>query len=82
MKKELFSFAFLSVFITLIDLGAQIPGAQTRYTVVNFGLDQPLSTVFRHPKPSELLLISDTNIFENICILQYISKLHQTRRFQ
>ena len=37
MKKELFLFVFLSVFITLIDLGAQ-----TQYTVVNFGLNQPL----------------------------------------
>ena len=32
-------FVFLSVFITLIDLGAQ-----TRYTVVNFGLNQPLKS--------------------------------------
>ena len=44
MKKELFLFAFLSVFITLIDLGTQIQGAQTQYTVVNFGLSQPLYT--------------------------------------
>ena len=43
MKKELFLFVFLSVFITLIDLGAQIRGAQTRYTVVSFGLNQPLT---------------------------------------
>ena len=43
MKKELFLFVFLSVFITLIDLGAQIRGAQTRYTVVNFGRNQPLN---------------------------------------
>ena len=35
-------FVFLSVFITLIDLGAQIRGAQTRYTVVSFSLNQPL----------------------------------------
>ena len=42
MKKELFLFVFLSVFITLIDLGAQIRVAQTRYTIVNFGLNQPL----------------------------------------
>ena len=42
MKKELFLFVFVSVFITLIDLGAQIRDAQTRYTVVNFGLNQPL----------------------------------------
>ena len=42
MKKELFLFVFLSVFITLLDLGAQIWGAQTQYTVVNFGLNQPL----------------------------------------
>ena len=42
MKKELFLFVFLSVFITLIGLGAQIRGAQTRYTVVNCGLNQPL----------------------------------------
>ena len=44
MKKELFEGTFWSVFITLIDLGAQIRGAQTRYTVVNFGLNQPLKT--------------------------------------
>ena len=37
MKKELFLFVFLSVVITLIDLGAQ-----TRYTVVNFSPNQPL----------------------------------------
>ena len=43
MKKELFLFAFLSVFITLIDLGAQIRGTQTWYTVVNFGFNQPLA---------------------------------------
>ena len=42
MKKELFLFVFLSVFITLIDLGTQIQGAQTQYTIVNFGLNQPL----------------------------------------
>ena len=42
MEKELFFFVFLSVFITLIDLGTQIRGAQTRYTIINFGLDQPL----------------------------------------
>ena len=46
MKKELFLFVFLSVFITLIDLGAQIRGAQTRYTVVNFGLNQPLHLLY------------------------------------
>ena len=44
MKKELFLFACLSVYITLIDLGTQIRGPQTRYTVVNFGLNQPLQT--------------------------------------
>ena len=44
MKKKLFLFAFLYVFVTLTDLGAQIRGAQTRYTVVNFGLNQPLTT--------------------------------------
>ena len=41
-KKKLFLFVFLSVFVTLIDLGAQIRGAQTWCTVVNFGLNQPL----------------------------------------
>ena len=43
MKKELFLFVLLSVFITLIDLGAQIRGTQTWYTVANFGLNQPLA---------------------------------------
>ena len=42
MKKELFLFVSLSVFITLIDLGVQIWGTQTRYTIANFGLNQPL----------------------------------------
>ena len=42
MKRELFLFVFLSVFVTLNNLGAQIRGAQKRYTVVNFGLNQPL----------------------------------------
>ena len=50
MKKELFLFVFLSVFITLIDLGAQIRAAQTRYTVVNFGLNQPLTGFKYLPK--------------------------------
>ena len=43
MKNQLFVFVLLSFFITLIDLGAQIWGAQTRYTVANFGLNQPLA---------------------------------------
>ena len=42
MEKELFVFVLLSFFINLINLGAQIRGAQTRYTVVNFGLNQSL----------------------------------------
>ena len=37
-------FVLLSFFITLMNLGARIRGAQTRYTVVSFGLDQPLDT--------------------------------------
>ena len=40
MKNEIFVFVLLSFFITLINLGAQ-----TQYTVVNFGLNQPLYTV-------------------------------------
>ena len=39
LKKELFAFAcffYLSFFITLINLGAQIIGSQTRYTVDSF----------------------------------------------
>ena len=36
-------FVFLYVFVTLIDLGAQIRGSQTRYTVVNFDLNQSLA---------------------------------------
>ena len=47
MKKELFLFVFLSVFITLIDLGTQIQGTQPRYTVVNFGFNQPLKLYAR-----------------------------------
>ena len=48
MKRELFLFVFLSVFITLIDLGTQVWGTQTRYTVVNFGLKQPLCSLIKH----------------------------------
>ena len=44
LKRELFVFVLLSFFITLMNLGARIRGAQTRYTVVSFGLDQPLDT--------------------------------------
>ena len=44
MKKELFVFVLLSLFITLINLGTQIWGTQTRYTIVKFGLNQPLSS--------------------------------------
>ena len=46
MKKELFLFVFLSVFITLIDLGTEIQDTQTRYTIVNFGLNQPLGDIY------------------------------------
>ena len=42
MKKELYVFVLLSFFITLINLGAQILDAQTRYTAVSFALNQPL----------------------------------------
>ena len=45
MKKELFVFVLISFFITLISLGAQ-----TRYTVVNFGLNQPLDLNKFDPK--------------------------------
>ena len=41
MKKELLVLVLLSFFITLINLGTQIQGAQTRYNVVNYGLNQP-----------------------------------------
>ena len=50
MKKELFVFVLISFFITLISLDAQIRGAQTRYTVVNFGLNQPLDLNKFDPK--------------------------------
>ena len=40
--KELLVFILLSFFITLINYGAQIQGTLTWYTVVNFGLNQPL----------------------------------------
>ena len=46
MKKELCVSVLLSFFITSIYLGAQIGGAQTQYTVVNFGLNQPLAKYF------------------------------------
>ena len=42
MKKKLFVFILLSFFISLINLGAPIRGAQIRYAVFNFGLNQPL----------------------------------------
>ena len=35
-------FILLSFLITLLNLGTKICGAQARYTVVNFGLNQPL----------------------------------------
>ena len=57
MKKELFLFVFLSVFITLIDLGVQIRGAQTRYTVVNTGLNQPLD-LYKIEENREIVKIS------------------------
>ena len=44
MKKELFAFVLLSLFIPLINLGTQIWDTQTRYTIVNFGLNQPMSS--------------------------------------
>ena len=37
-------------FLTLLSLGAQIRGAQTRYTFVNFGLHQPLLGRYRGKK--------------------------------
>ena len=40
MKKELF--VFYSFFIALITLGTQIWGTQKWYTIVNYGLNQPL----------------------------------------
>ena len=44
MKKELLVLVLLPFFITLINLGTQIQGAQTRYNV-NYGLNQPLHYV-------------------------------------
>ena len=58
MKKELFLFVSLSVFITLIDLGAQIQGTQTRYTVVIFGLNQTLNYVLIFEKTLQILIFS------------------------
>ena len=43
MKRKLFEEETILFFITLINLGAQIRGAQTQYTIANFGLNQPLS---------------------------------------
>ena len=43
MKKELFVLVLIFFFITWINLGAQIRGAQTRYTFADFGLSQPLT---------------------------------------
>ena len=45
MKKKLFVFVLLSFFITLINLDAQIRGAETWNVVVNFGLNQPLGVI-------------------------------------
>ena len=41
IKKEVFVFLLQSFLITLINLGAQIWGAQTWYTTINFGINQP-----------------------------------------
>ena len=55
MKKKLFMFVLPTFFITLINLGAQIRGAQTQYTIDNFGLNQPLTILgpkMAHPQNS------------------------------
>ena len=44
IKNQLLVFVLLSFFITFINLSTQIWGAQTRFTVVNFGHNQPLPT--------------------------------------
>ena len=44
LQKELFLFVLLSFSITLMNLHAQIRGAQTRYTIVSFDLNQPLDS--------------------------------------
>ena len=47
-------FVLLSFFITLMNLGAQIRGAQTRYTVFSFDLNQPLTN---HRKKSNRVVV-------------------------
>ena len=42
LEMELFVFVLLSFFFTLINLGTETQGTQARYTVVSFGLNQPL----------------------------------------
>ena len=44
LQKKLFLFVLLSFSITLMNLHAQIRGAQTRYTIVSFDLNQPLDS--------------------------------------
>ena len=44
MKQELFVFILRSFFITLINLGCPIRGAQTRYTIARFGFNQLFPT--------------------------------------
>ena len=75
MKKELFLFVFLSVFITLIDLGAQIQGAQTRYTVVNFGLNQPLIACWNQCRKdhAEVVLVTSSFIFPFFILCPFAS---------
>ena len=41
--KKIIALDLKSFFITLIHLGAQIRDTQTWYTIVNFGLNQPLA---------------------------------------
>ena len=63
-------FVFLSVFITLIDLGAQIRGAQTWYTIVNFGLNQPLKVFLQSTmdwRASNTSDLGDIHSFALIC---------------
>ena len=77
MKKELFLFVFLSVFIILVDLGAQIQGAQTQYTIVNFGLNQPLPDKLPEERSVQNLMLKwdglDLSVsWMNIDIVGYI----------
>ena len=66
-EERTISVCLLLFFITLINLGTQIRGAQTRYTIVSFGLNQPL-IIFHNS-------LKDTHLHCQLCCTeQYLAE--------